>query len=1044
VCWGWNALGQVTIPASLGPVIAVGSGDRHTCAVKADGTVACWGSNETNQIIVPSGLNTVVDVASGSYHSCALKRDGTVVCWGENGHGQLSVPAGLTNAVEIAAGARYSCARKSDETIVCWGSNDEGQQIIPASASSLVQISTGYFHTCVLKSNGTPLCWGRSDDGQISIPSGLNLSERTQFISFGSAPNPATAGGNFIASATGGASGNPITFSSLTSATCTVSGVQVSLVALGTCSIAADQAGSPGYAAAPQVVQTFEVTSPFNMLSRCGHAITGIGFDGTDYFVGEGHNSLDQCVSRYSQSGVLLDTKHFQVDIRGLHFVPASGLLTSRTWAGQIYSMNYAAGTQQPLTGFVAALGVDQSQPAVDPDGASFWVLDVPGQTAQRRRVSDNTLIMWLNITGGLSSAPAIAVSNSLIYVPNGSTVRAYDKVSGDLVNTILLPSSTEGCNGYGFGAPAAGDRIMYSSACNTAHVEMITPPATQAITFTSTAPTPALVGSTYVVMATGGGSGNAVVFAAGPASVCEVSGSTVTMTGTGACSIVAHQAGGNNYLHALDQSQSVTVSKATQAIVITSAPATPTFGGTYSITATGGASGNPIVFGSNTTGVCTVSGTTATFVGAGTCTITANQSGNAQFDVAPEIAQTFTVAKAVQTIDFTSLPVSPAILGGSYTPVATGNAGIPITFSTTGACVMQGSVVTYASVGNCIVGAAAAGNANYLPATAAQSFGVFYHFTGFGSPISNAPTVNAATAGSVIKLKFGLAGNQGLDVVAAGYPVSGILSSPCNSAGTPASSVPAIAAADLKYDPLLDQYVYSWQTDGAWAGTCRQFALLLKDGSLHLAHFQFAQVTKSSSVLSVTPVTVFAGVTTDFVFNLDIVAVAPIQSIAGIPCQLPAVPQNSFSYRGSCTLAQNKFSTPGKMNYTAQITMQGQSGSFLSNTATIQVSSAPAPLVRLTVSPSSVLVNTVQSVSMDINISSFTAITSIGPTGLVGTTGPCTFSAPQAGATSYHGVCTVPVTYQKAGKFNYSVSVSVEGRAILTNSNTVTITVTK
>jgi hypothetical protein len=895
----------------------------------------------------------------------------------------------------------------------------------------------------VLKSNGTPLCWGRSDDGQISVPAGLNLNERTQTITFGSVPSPAALGSSFTASATGGSSGNPVTFTSLTSATCTVSGAQVSLIALGTCSIAANQAGSPGYAAAPQVVQTFEVTSSFNMLSRCGHAITGIGFDGTDYFVGEGHNSLDQCVSRYSESGVLLDTKHFLVDIRGLHFVPASGLLTSRTWAGQLYSINYSAGTQQTITGFVAA-PVDQSQPAADPDGASFWVLDVPGQRAERHRVSDNALIMWLNVTGGLTSAPAVAVSNSLVYVPSGSTVRAYDKITGDLVNTISLPSSTEGCNGYGFGASAAGDRIMYSSACNTAHVEMITPPSAQVIAFTSTAPSPALVGSTYVVTATGGASGNPVIFSAGPASVCQVSGSTVTMIGTGSCSIVAHQAGGNNYLHALDQAQSVTVSKASQAIVITSTPSTPTFGGTYTLSATGGASGNAVVFGSDSSSVCTVSGTTATFIGAGTCTITANQSGDANYNAAPQVTQTFTVAKAVQTIGFSSVPANPSILGGSYTPVATSNAGLPVTYSATGSCVMQGSIVSFASVGFCIVGATNAGNANYLPGSYTQGFGVFYQFTGFGSPIANAPTVNTATAGSVVKLKFGLAGNQGPDVVAAGYPVSSVMSAPCNSAGAPASWVPVAALGDLKYDAQLNQYVYSWQTDAAWAGTCRQFALLLKDESMHRANFQFAQVTKSSGMLTVTPTTVFAGVTRDFVFDVDIVAVAPIQDINGLPCQLPAIPQNSYSYRGSCTLAQTKFSAPGKFNYTASVTLQGQAGSFLSNTATIQVSSSPAPLIQLTVSPGSVPANTTQSVSLDITISAFTAITSIGSTGLVGTTGPCTFPAPAAGATSYHGTCTVPVNYQKTGKYNYSVSVAVEGRAVLTNSNIVTVTVTK
>ena len=52
--------------------------------------------------------------------------------------------------------------------------------------------------------------------------------------------------------------------------------------------------------------------------------------------------------------------------------------------------------------------------------------------------------------------------------------------------------------------------------------------------------------------------------------------------------------------------------------------------GGTGSLSASGGASGDPLVFSSTTQNVCTVNGSTVTGVSAGTCTIAANQSGDA------------------------------------------------------------------------------------------------------------------------------------------------------------------------------------------------------------------------------------------------------------------------------------------------------------------------------------------------------------------------------------------------------------------------------
>lgn len=83
-----------------------------------------------------------------------------------------------------------------------------------------------------------------------------------QTIIFGAAPT-IVVGGIGTVSATGGASGNPVTFSSTTPAVCTTSGANgstVAGVATGTCTIAANQAGNADYNPAPQVTQSFAVT----------------------------------------------------------------------------------------------------------------------------------------------------------------------------------------------------------------------------------------------------------------------------------------------------------------------------------------------------------------------------------------------------------------------------------------------------------------------------------------------------------------------------------------------------------------------------------------------------------------------------------------------------------------------------------------------------------------------------------------------------------------------------------------------------------------
>jgi hypothetical protein len=70
--------------------------------------------------------------------------------------------------------------------------------------------------------------------------------------------------------------------------------------------------------------------------------------------------------------------------------------------------------------------------------------------------------------------------------------------------------------------------------------------------------------------------------------------------------------------------------------------------------------SGLPVSFASLTTTVCTVSGTTATLISPGTCTIQATQAGNAQYAAATSVNQSFTVTPVTSSANFTITPFPP------------------------------------------------------------------------------------------------------------------------------------------------------------------------------------------------------------------------------------------------------------------------------------------------------------------------------------------------------------------------------------------------
>jgi alpha-tubulin suppressor-like RCC1 family protein len=128
------------------------------------------------------------------------------------------------------------------------------------------------------------------------------------------------------------------------------------------------------------------------------------------------------------------------------------------------------------------------------------------------------------------------------------------------------------------------------------------------------------------------------------------------------------------------------------------------------------------------------------------------------------------------------------------------------------------------------------AGNTN----TANASYSVVYSFTGFFEPVDNLPTLNVVKAGSAIPLKFGLGGNQGLGILASGYPASQQASCSGGASEDAIEQTVTAGGSSLSYDASVQRYTYVWKTDKSWSGTCRTLTAKLIDGTTHQATFKF------------------------------------------------------------------------------------------------------------------------------------------------------------------------------------------------------------
>jgi hypothetical protein len=338
----------------------------------------------------------------------------------------------------------------------------------------------------------------------------FQVTQGSQTIDFAALSNQSFGTLPFTVVATA-SSGLTVSFASTTSTICTVSGATVTLVALGTCTIHATQAGNADYAAATAVSQSFQVLQGSQTITF--GALSNQTFGAAPF-----------TVSATASSGL---TVRFNSQTTSVCTVSTVTVTMVAPGACTIQA------TQAGNTDYAAATPVNQSF-----------------QIAQKSQTI--TFGALSNRTFGGAAFTVSATASSGLAVSFASTTPAVCTVSAKTVTlagagTCTIQATQAGNTDYAAAAP----------------VEQSFQVAQESQTITFAALSAQTLGTPPFTVAATASSGLTVSFASTTSTICTVSGATVTLVAAGTCTIQAMQAGNTNYAAAPPVSRSFQVAKA-------------------------------------------------------------------------------------------------------------------------------------------------------------------------------------------------------------------------------------------------------------------------------------------------------------------------------------------------------------------------------------------------------------------------------------------------------------------------------------------------
>jgi formylglycine-generating enzyme required for sulfatase activity len=388
-------------------------------------------------------------------------------------------------------------------------------------------------------------------------------------------PGPQLANATVDLSATGGGSGNPVTFTIEGPATLGGGNV-LSFTGAGSVTVRANQAGNDLYHPAPEVSRTLTVTKATGSVTLGSLSQT---YDGTPKaatgttdpvgktvnFNYEGGSTAPTNAGSYEVVGTI-DDPIYQGNAMGtLEIAKASQVITFAAIPDKLTTDTVALAATGGSSGNTVTFAVTEGPATITNGVLSFTgagnVTITASQAGNANYEAATPVSRTFTVTKANATVTLANLSQTYDGTPRPATATT-DPV-GKTVTFTYEDISTAPTNAGSYAVVATIDDPIYQGSA-TGMLQIAK--ASQVITFAN--PGPQLANATVTLSTTGGGSGNPVTFAVeGPAALGI--GNVLTFTGPGSVTVRANQTGNANYEDAVEVSHIFTVSKATATITL-------------------------------------------------------------------------------------------------------------------------------------------------------------------------------------------------------------------------------------------------------------------------------------------------------------------------------------------------------------------------------------------------------------------------------------------------------------------------------------------